>query len=197
MTADDSLIINHNPKYHELEIEKTNYPDLIKYKLSNGEVLPTLRQYIMAGMEYNSQTRLVCEIKSSEISKERGKLVATRVVNMVKELHAETFFVYISFDYDILKRILEINPHASTQYLEDNKTPEQLKADGISGADFHFSVYEDHPDWIELARKNKITLNAWTVNDALLIDQFLKNKFDFITTDEPELVFGRIQNSKR
>jgi len=196
MTADDSLIINHDPKYHELEIEKTNYSDLIQYNLENGEVLPTLRQYIVAGMENNSQTRLVCEIKPSEISKERGKLVASMVVNLVKELHAEAFFVYISFDYDILKRILEIDPQAKTQYLEGDKSPEQLKADGISGADFHFSVFDDHPDWIELARKNKIILNAWTVNNTSLIDRFLKNKFDFITTNEPELVFERIQKLK-
>jgi glycerophosphoryl diester phosphodiesterase len=156
MTADDSLIINHDPKYHDLEIEKTNYSDLIQYKLTNGEVLPTLRHYILAGLENNSQTRLVCEIKPSEISKERGKLVASRVVNLVKELHAEAILVYISFDYDILRRILEINPHAVTQYLEGDKSPEQLKTDGISGADFHFSVYEDHPDWIEIARKTKL-----------------------------------------
>ena len=33
MTADDSLIINHDPQYNKLDIEKTNYADLLKYKL--------------------------------------------------------------------------------------------------------------------------------------------------------------------
>src|SRR5688572_12784132 len=40
MTADDSLIINHDPHYQKLEIEKTSYQDLAKVPLSNGEVLP-------------------------------------------------------------------------------------------------------------------------------------------------------------
>jgi glycerophosphoryl diester phosphodiesterase len=194
MTADDSLIINHDPTYHDLEIEKTSFKELSQFKLSNGETLPTLRQYIQAGMQNNYHTRLVCEIKPSEISKERGRLVALKVMNLVNEMQAGKFLVYISFDYEILKKILEINPHAATQYLEGDKSPQQLKTDGISGADFHYSVYDDHPDWIEIARKNGIALNVWTINDTALIDRFLKNKFDFITTNEPELVFERIRN---
>ncbi len=197
MTADDSLIINHDPKYHELDIEKSSYQELIQYKLPNGEVLPTLRQYILSGMENNKQTRLVCEIKPSEISTERGRLIAEKAVKLVKELKADELTVYISFDYEILKKIHEIDPKASTQYLAGNKSPVELKSDGISGADYYLSVYKDHPEWIEQARINNITLNAWTVNDVELIDHFLDNKFDFITTNEPELVFERIQNHKR
>ena len=50
--------------------------------------------------------------------------------------------MYISFSYDILKKIVKLNPKAETQYLDGNKSPEQLKADGISGADYHFSVFQ-------------------------------------------------------
>ena len=71
MTADDSLIVNHDPHYNKLLIEKTTYAELEKFKLSNGEKLPTLREYILAGIKNNTTTRLVCEIKPSA-SKERG-----------------------------------------------------------------------------------------------------------------------------
>lgn len=193
MTADDSLIINHDPDYNKLPIEKTNYADLIAFKLSNGEKLPTLREYILAGIENNISTRLVCEIKPSEKSKERGKVIATKVVQLIHELKAQHMVVYISFDYDILKKIIEINPKASTQYLEGNKSPDQLKADGISGADYHFSVFKKYPEWIEPAKKNNIILNAWTVNKAADMDWLLANGFNFITTNEPELLFERIK----
>src|SRR5690242_14571950 len=63
MTADDSLVNNHDPHYNKLIIEKTNYNELQQFKLSNGEKLPTLREYLIAGLENNSQTRLVLEIK--------------------------------------------------------------------------------------------------------------------------------------
>lgn len=193
MTSDDVLVINHDPEYNKLPVEKTKYSDLLAFKLSNGEKLPTLQEYIKAGLKNNNTTRLVCEIKPSEISKQRGKEIAERVVQMVHKLKAEQMIVYISFDYDILNRIIETDPKANTQYLEGDKSPEQLKADGIKGADFHFSVYTGHPEWIEMARKNNITLNAWTVNEAADMDWLIGNHFDFITTNEPELLLERIK----
>lgn len=195
MTADDSLVVNHDPHYNNLPIENTTYADLIKFKLSNGEKLPTLREYILAGIKSNSGTRLVCEIKPSVISKERGQIIATKVVQLVQEIKAQQMVAYISFDYDILKKIMELNPTASTQYLDGNKSPDQLKSDGITGADYHFSVFKNHPEWIESAKNNNIILNAWTVNEAADMDWLIANGFDFITTNEPELLQERIKLS--
>ncbi|MDO8316066.1 MAG: family 16 glycosylhydrolase [Flavobacterium sp.] len=195
MTADDSLIVNHDPHYNGLLIEKTNYSDLIKFKLFNGEKLPTLREYIKAGIENNHTTRLVCEIKPSEISKERGQIIAAKVVRLTEKLKAQHMVTYISFDYGMLKKIMELSPFTTTQYLEGNKSPDQLKADGITGADYHFSAFKNHPEWIEIAKKNNITLNAWTVNEAADMDWLIANGFDFITTNEPELLQERIKLS--
>lgn len=188
MTLDDSLIINHDPHYNKLDIEKTTYAELAQTPLSNGEKLPTLREYILAGKENNKTTRLVCEIKPSA-SKERGKLIAEKVLKLVKDLRAEEITVYISFDYDILKRIEEIKPDASTQYLNGEKSPEQILADKIDGIDYHFSVFKKNIDWAEKTKKNRLILNAWTVNDEAEMKNLLAQKFDFITTNEPELLF--------
>jgi len=195
MTADDSLIINHDAEYSKLPVENTSYAGLSAFNLSNGEKLPTLREYILAGLENNTSTRLVCEIKPSEINNARGIKVAEKVVKLVSDLNAQHLFVYISFDYDILKRIVELQPNANTQYLEGDKSPDQLKADGINGADFHYSVYTEHPDWIESAKKNKLMLNAWTVNTPDEMDLLLANGFDYITTNEPELLLERTKLS--
>lgn len=194
MTADDSLVVNHDPHYNDLEIEKTNYADLSTFKLSNGEKLPTLKEYILAGIENNNATRLVCEIKPSEISKERGIRIAEKIFQIIQELKAQEMVVFISFDYAILKKIIELNTKISTQYLEDDKPFEQLKKDGISGADYYFSSFKDHPERIFEAKKNNISLNAWTVNNAADMDWLILNGFDFITTNEPELVFERIKH---
>jgi len=193
MTSDDELIINHDPEYNKLPIENTKYKELLAFTLSNGEKLPTLQEYIREGIKNNTSTRLVCEIKPSEISKERGKIIAANVVELVKKMKAQHMIVYISFDYDILKKVKEIDPTAITQYLEGDKSPEQLKTDGINGADYHFSVFVKHPEWIEMAKKNNITLNAWTVNEAAEMDWLLANNFDFITTNEPELLLERMK----
>jgi glycerophosphoryl diester phosphodiesterase len=189
MTADDSLIVNHDPHHQGLDIEKTNYKDLIAYKLSNREPLPTLRQYLLAGLENNKTTRLVLEIKPS-VTKERGIKIAGKVWQLIKELKAEPWIVYISFDYDILKKLLQLDRTVITQYLNGDVSPEQLKADGISGADYHFSVFRLHPEWITSAKNNGIVLNAWTVNEEKDIKWLLETKFDYITTNEPELALS-------
>ncbi|SIT02127.1 glycerophosphoryl diester phosphodiesterase [Zobellia uliginosa] len=190
MTANDSLIITHDPDYANLEIEESPYEDLSKFPLKNGEVLPTLRQYILAGLENNTTTRLVCEIKPSK-NKKRGLIIAEKVYNLINELNAQHMVVYISFSYDILKRLEELNPEVHTQYLDGSKSPEVLKRDGIDGADYYLSVFKKHPEWITSAKKNKIALNAWTVNEEEDMEWFLKNDFDYITTNEPELLLKK------
>ncbi len=188
MTADDSLVIHHDPDYNNMEIEKTKFSELGKIPLSNGESLPSLHDYLLAGKTGNKATRLVLEIKPSRISKVRGRLVADKTVQLVNQLNVANLVVYISFDYDILKRIHEIEPKAITQYLNGDIAPAVLKADGINGADYHFSVFQKNPGWISEARENNVQLNAWTVNDSADMRWLLDSGFNFITTNEPEML---------
>ncbi|MBK6936017.1 MAG: glycerophosphodiester phosphodiesterase [Chitinophagaceae bacterium] len=188
MTADDTLVVNHDPDYNKMRDDKSMYTQLSSVKLPNGEMLPTLREYIMAGIADNKETMLVIEIKPSDVSKDRAMFITEKVVNLVHELNAEKMVCYISFDFDMLKKIREKDPAAIVQYLEGNKTPQELKNEGINGADYHYSVYKKKPEWIEIARKQKILLNAWTVNEKQDLEWLLVSKFDYITTNEPELL---------
>lgn len=197
MTSDDSLVLNHDPTYHGLHIEKTEFRELSEFRLANGESLPTLRNFLLAGMKNNNNTRLILEIKPSGISTSRGKEVASKVVDLVKQLGAAKFITYISFDYGILKAILEQDPRAMTQYLNGDKTPEQLKADGITGLDYHFSVFKKYPAWIDDAKRLNLQLNAWTVNDTADMKWLLDSGFHFITTNEPELLLKIVDNSSK
>ena len=195
-TADDSLVINHDAHYNQLLIEKTIYADLIQFKLSNGEKLPTLHEYITEGKKNNKHTLLVCEIKPSEISKERGRATALKTVETIKKLKADKITCYISFDYEILKQIREVDQKTVLQYLEGNKSPKEVKADEISGVDYHYSVFKKHPEWIREAKENNVILNAWTVNEAADMDWIIAHKFDYITTNEPELLQERLKEKK-
>jgi len=188
MSADDTLVINHDPHFQGMEIEKTTYQELSSVPLSNGETLPTLRQYLREGLRENNTTQLVVEIKPSGISKDRGRVVAEKVMNMVREIKAEKMVTYISFDYDILKKLEELDATAFTQYLNGDVAPDRIKADGIDGMDYHFSVFRKNPEWIAQAKQLGVSLNAWTVNERENMEWLLMQKFDFITTNEPELL---------
>ncbi len=188
MSADDSLIINHDPHYAKLDVEQSTFAQLAATPLSNGEPLPTLRQYLTEGLRQNRATRLVLEIKPSPAGAERGRRIADKVVALVKEMKAEPMVVYISFDYGIVKRVLELAPQAPVQYLNGDKSPTQLRADGVGGLDYHFSVFKLHPEWIASAKQQGLILNAWTVNDRPTMQALLDSGFHFITTNEPELL---------
>lgn len=189
MTADDSLVIHHDPEVNKMDIEKTGFAEVRQNRLSNNEPLPLLREYLQEGLHDNTTTRLVLEIKPSRISKQRGEQVAEKVLALVHALHAEKYIMYISFDAGILKRIHALDAAAVTQYLAGDMSPAALAADGINGADYHYSVFKKNPGWITEARQLHLVLNAWTVNEAADMQWLLDNGFDFITTNEPELLF--------
>lgn len=194
MTADDSLVIHHDPTYNSLDIEKTTFNQLRQYRLSNNEPLPSLREYLLAGMKGNNSTRLVLEIKPSRINKERGTVVTDKVIALIRELHCTNRMAYISFDYDIVKHIHQVESNAITQYLNGDKAPAVLKADGISGLDYHYSVFKKNPQWIQEAKQNKLQLNAWTVDDSTDMRWLLDSGFDFITTNQPEMLLTMVKN---
>lgn len=190
LTADEVLVVNHDPSYEGMEIEKSNYSDLKKILLKNGEPLPTLENYLSTGMT-QKKTRLILELKNSVISPERSLLLAKKVVEKVDQMKAQNWIVYISFNYEILKEILHLDNNAETMYLGGDKSPNQLSNDGIRGADYHFNAYKKDDQLIGNMQAKGILTNVWTVNDSSLMDYFLARNIDFITTDEPEMLLEK------
>src|SRR5690606_14855710 len=97
------------------DIDSLNAAELKSMKLSNGENLPTLEEYLKEGIRQNT-TKLVLEIKPTT-SKERALQMTGKVVNMVRELKAQAWIDYISFDYNICLELLRLDPFARVAYL--------------------------------------------------------------------------------
>jgi len=197
ITADDSLVINHDAEYNRMKIEKTPYSILVQFRLPNGEKLPTLREYITEGTRNNNTTKLICELKSSEAGKEKNIYMAERSVQLAKELNALNFITWISFDFDIVKRISELLPEAEVFYLNGDLAPSELKKASIKGAGYNYSVFKKKPEWIDEAKKEGILLNVWTVNNESDMDFFISECFDYITTDEPELLMEKLKKYRQ
>lgn len=189
MTADDSLVISHEPHFAKLDIEKHSYADLSAHRLSNGEQLPTLRNYLISGLKGNNRTKLILEIKPSPAGTARGELIATKVLQLVKDCGAAGMTEYISFDLAILKQLIKLDATVVTHYLNGELSPYALKSLGIRGMNYNYSVYQKNPEWIKEAKNAGVILNVWTVNEAAKLQWCLTQRFNFITTNEPELLF--------
>jgi len=188
MTADGVPVVNHDHDFYRMDIEKSTYEQLLAKKHPNGESIPTLKEYLIAGMN-QKETKLILEIKTSRISPERSIELTDKVYALVKELNAQKWAEYICFSWEVGKRLHELDKKAKIAYLEGDKTPAEAKAAGYTGLDYHYSIYKKHPEWIAEAHKLGLTVNAWTVNDRTEMQRLIDQHVDYITTNEPELLF--------
>ncbi|MFT3827691.1 MAG: glycerophosphodiester phosphodiesterase family protein [Chitinophagaceae bacterium] len=189
MTADSALVIHHDPEIEGLKIATATVKEVFAKKLSNGETIPTLRQYIAAGLKQFS-TELFLEIKSNA-GPEHIKALTDKCVAEVVHQKAQAWTTYISFDTAVLKRVLELDPFAQVSYLKGDLSPEQAKAYKFTGLDYHYSVFQKHPEWIAQAQQLGLSVNAWTVNESAIMDSLLQAKVDLITTNEPEMLMKK------
>lgn len=189
LTKDDVLVVNHDPDFLGIDVATSTYPELLAKKLMNGESIPTARDYLIEGMK-QKKTKLILELKTSLLGRERTLYSADLAVALVKELGAGEWVEYILFDYDAARRIIELDPQAKVWYLKGDVAPRQARADGFYGIDYHFTVFRDEqPTWLQEAKDVGLAVNAWTVNSREEMIRLLDQNVEFITTDEPELLF--------
>lgn len=187
-TKDGVLVVNHDPHVgpDKILIEDAKYKDIKDIKLSNGEKVPTLKEYLKA-LKKCQNALLVLEIK--EHSTDEKMVKATRdIVAMVNQMGLADRVYYISFMPTICDEIVKIAPKAEIAYLSNKMTPEQVKQRGYTGVDFHYSQFEKNPNWVRDCHDLGLNVNVWTVNTEELMNQMLDLGVDFITTDYPELL---------
>lgn len=192
LSADGKAVISHDPSIGGYVVENTSAADLLKVPLKNGEFVPALEQYLQLGKTQN-KTTLVLEIKTSAKGKAAMLNAVDSIVRVVAGLKAQGWVKYISFSYDALLHLRQLDPFADLSYLTGDKTVDQVKADRLNGIDYSFYSYDGDAELIKKAHALGLTVNVWTVNDTTKLKSFLKKEVDMITTDEPELLLKLIR----
>jgi len=182
-TADGTIIVNHDSDINGREIAAHSYSDFKDDLLPNGEVRPTLDGYLKVASAYPA-TRLVIEFKNGDDNIVEKTAFLLRKHGMYSPDRA----MFISFDLDACRKVAELCPEFTNQYLEGDLTPEQVKAYGINGIDYHFDCFRKHPEWVAQAHKLGMSVNVWTVNDEDAMEEMIKLGVDAITTNEPLLL---------
>ncbi|WP_419868468.1 glycerophosphodiester phosphodiesterase family protein [Chryseobacterium sp. CT-SW4] len=184
MTKDGVLVINHDEHHGKMEISETNFKDLEKLKLSNGENFPTLKDYLKQGKK-DPSLKLIVEIKPID-SPEKENEIVQKTIKMIKDMKLESQSEFISFSLNICKEIKRLEPSFKVQYLNGELSPEQIKKEGLDGLDYHYSIFEKNPTWIAEAKALGLITNSWTVNDAEVFNQLKNQGIGFITTNIPD-----------
>lgn len=192
ITVDGVPVVNHDDSISGLHIEMTTYEKLKDLKLSNGETISTLEDYLIEGKKYPN-TKLILEIKPLRRVVNEDRLVK-KVVEMVKKHGLEQQTEYISFSMNICKELIRQVPNAEVSYLNGNVSPDDLKELGFSGLDYNYRVLMENPDWIARAKELGLTVNVWTVNLPEYMEWFIEQGVDFITTDHPLELQSLLEN---
>ena len=184
ITADGIPVVNHNDSIQGFCIETSLYEEIKDLKLKNGEVLPTLEDYLIQGKQ-NKGTQLILEIKPHKRVFNEDRAV-TAILALVQKYQLEEQVEYISFSMNICKELIRRAPAAQVAYLRGEISPADLKVLGFTGLDYHYKVFEKNPTWIQEAKNAGLTVNVWTVDDLAVMQSMIEQNVDFITTDKPE-----------
>ena len=97
---------------------------------------------------------------------------------------------WISFDYNVCLKLVDIYPDGMISYLGSNIAPSAILADGIRGVDYTYESLTD--EWIIEAHELGMPVNVWTINESDEILKYISKGVEFITTDESELALKLI-----
>lgn len=186
MSKDGVLMIYHDEYHGTMEISETNFADLDKLKLENGENVPTLKEYLEKGKE-NSSLKLMIELKPISSEFKENELVQ-KAIQQVKELQLQSQIEFISFSLNICEHLKKEEPVFKIYYLNGDLSPSQIKQKGFDGIDYHYSIFLKNPTLISHAKDLGLMTNSWTVNDIEIFKQLRKQGIDFVTTDIPHLL---------
>jgi glycerophosphoryl diester phosphodiesterase len=185
ITADSVLIVYHDGEINGKKIEEHPYSEFKDFKIANGETIPTIDEFLAQGKKYPA-TKLVYEFKPQSNPETENTFVNLAIANLAENgLLDPDRVMFISFSRNICERLARMLPGYTVQYLNSDMDPDQLDALNINGVDYNHEVFVKNPKWYRMARKNGMSVNAWTVNKEEDMVRMIKLGVDQITTDYP------------
>ena len=184
MTADSILVLNHDDNINQMKIQEVPYSYIKDIKLSNGEKIPTLREFLEVARRIDSDIKLIFELKPHSTPGHNHE-AARRSVEMIREKKLVYKTEYITFNLDAGKEFIRLAPENPVFYLNGDLSPKEIKQLGFAGIDYHFDVMRKNPEWFKEAKRLGLGINVWTVNSPDIIKEMAAQGADFITTDIP------------
>ena len=198
LSSDGVPVVNHDADISldgkKMLVQETPAATLRKVKLTNGEPLPTVEEYLNA-FEKCKTTKLIIEFKTHK-TKEREDELAEKVIKMIHDRGLQNRVEYISFGINFVNQVRKLDPNALVYYLNGDLSPRVIKSMGAAGIDYHHNVLKKNPHWVQESHNLGLKVNVWTVNTPDDINEMIDLKVDFITTDEPLLTKELINKRK-
>jgi glycerophosphoryl diester phosphodiesterase len=194
ITIDGVPVVFHDATINGIRIEDATYAELMNHRLSNGEFIPTLQQYLFEATKIGG-CQLILEIKPHSTA-QRDERIVQRCLELIHMLKLQQRTEYISFSKHACEYLHAQEPNAKIAYLNGDIAPKDIKAMGLTGIDYHFNVFKKHPEWLRESQQLGVEVNVWTVDGEEALTEFVKTKgIDIITTNDPEILQNILKNN--
>lgn len=195
-TADGKVVVYHDRTLSVNGVSKNvfdcTYEELQTVRLSNGENIPTLEQFLEQGKQA-PQMKLICEIKyhndgNGTTSGEKTVAAAEACHAIVSAAGMTSQVEYISVNAAALKRLAVLSPGVMLQDVNSDYPMDRASAvaAGIKGINYDFNKLTDAQ--IADAHEKGMVVGTWTVDKEEDMRTMINRGVDFITTNEPVLL---------
>lgn len=182
-TLDNILVINHGASFDSLVISKTNYADLCRKTLANGETIPLLEDFLRAYVSVETNVLMVVELKSCSVE---------RVIEMLKQYDVLPHVLFVSFSKNYCNYLVQRGFGQITYYLSGNITPQSAFDAGYGGIDYSYKKFEEHPEWLDEAKALGLKVGIWTINNMEQIESYVNDSI-IVTTDFVTKVYNHFR----
>jgi len=184
LTKDARIVVNHDHDFYGLDIEKHTLAELNTRKHPNGEEIPTVESFLKEGLK-QSNTKLIAEIKTSQIAISRTYLMIDLIKDCLEEKKLESQIEFILFNFDVANYLKQQLPNYKVSYLNGDKTPQEIKSCGLDGINYNYKIFLENRNYLKQAKDLCLLTNSWTINSDAIFKDFMDNKIERITTDYP------------
>lgn len=181
MTADGQLYLLHDGALDGRWIEERTAAEIKNLRLSNGEKIPQLEDFLKILKKSKNPTKLFIEIKT-----EKTPECALKAIAMVKKYGLEDRVEWEASTLPVLQEIIKNTTARVYTMDQTDLTVRQLHDLGFGGLDYRCRDIRQHPEWVKEAHDLGMKVSVWHVNDPALLKEMLGLGVDLITTDKPE-----------
>lgn len=183
VTADHKVVLCHDALFQGQIIEKTTYQELLKYRLSDGSMLPKIDDFFST-IQQQTSCQWVFEIKSASSVLQTLHHVACVAATLAPVFSAHQG-VFILFDLQVALHLKKLQPTWKVIYLNGDKSPQELSELGLDGLNYHYSIWQNHSNYLAEAKALDLFRGSWTLNEWSTVEPFLHDNHFYITTDYP------------
>lgn len=198
LTKDGEVVIMHDEKIDRTTdgtgyLKDYTYAELMKFNANNHMEqyefckIPKLADLLALVKE--SGILLNIELKTDFIAYPQ---IEEKVLKLVKEYEVEEQIIYSSFNhYSIAKiKALDVTAKTGLLYMEGLYKPWDY-AKSVNAEALHpFYPNLEIPDYVEKCHKNKIMINAWTVNKRADMKHLIDLGIDGVITNYPDIALA-------